>query len=218
MIFALLLLSYFTHRILADTNSLAMVGLMSFSLVAQFAPALIIGLWWRQASCLGAQLGIASGSLVWFYTLLLPNLVIGAVGYQPWLDNGPFGVQALAPRDLLGLGLDDITQSMLLSLGLNLMVYILLPVLRPAGLAERLQSSKFVISRDDRREGVPKASLSFHDLAALLKRFGEADSASQLVAASSPWIPITGKRMRRCEPSNWSRESSPPWSAAPRRG
>lgn len=189
VIFALLLLSYFTHRILADTNSLAMVGLMSFSLVAQFAPALIIGLWWRQASCLGAQLGIASGSLVWFYTLLLPNLVIGAVGYQPWLDNGPFGVQALAPRDLLGLGLDDITQSMLLSLGLNLMVYILLPVLRPAGLAERLQSSKFVISRDDRREGVPKASLSFHDLAALLKRFGEADSASQLVASEFPLDP-----------------------------
>ena len=48
VIVLILLLSYFTHRVLGESTTLANVGLMSF-IVAQFSPAMIIGLWWRQA-------------------------------------------------------------------------------------------------------------------------------------------------------------------------
>ncbi|MEL7308487.1 MAG: hypothetical protein AAGK05_11875, partial [Pseudomonadota bacterium] len=67
VIVLILLLSYFTHRVLGESTTLANVGLMSFTLVAQFSPAMIIGLWWRQASCRGAQLGILSGFIIWGY-------------------------------------------------------------------------------------------------------------------------------------------------------
>ncbi|MFM9735854.1 hypothetical protein, partial [Streptomyces niveiscabiei] len=83
--------------VLGETNTLANVGLMSFTLVAQFAPAMIIGLWWRQASCKGAQLGILSGFVIWGYTLLLPSLASGLGGDNSWLVNGPWQIAWLAP-------------------------------------------------------------------------------------------------------------------------
>ncbi|WP_350586806.1 hypothetical protein, partial [Pseudoalteromonas sp. RB2-MNA-CIBAN-0110] len=93
-------------RVLAETTTLATVGLMSFTLVAQFAPAMIIGLWWRHASCRGAQLGILSGFVIWGYTLLLPNLASGFGSQSSWLIEGPWQVAWLAPTNLLSLNLE----------------------------------------------------------------------------------------------------------------
>ena len=119
VIVLILLLSYFTHRVLGESTTLANVGLMSFTLVAQFSPAMIIGLWWRQASCRGAQLGILSGFIIWGYTLLLPNIAGGLGSDSLWLVNGPWGISWLAPTDLFSLGMESISQALLLSLGPN---------------------------------------------------------------------------------------------------
>ncbi len=144
VIVLILLLSYFTHRVLGETSTLATVGLMSFTLVAQFAPAMIIGLWWRHASCRGAQLGILTGFIIWGYTLLLPNLASGLGSQSSWLTEGPWQIAWLAPTDLLSLGLESISQALLLSLGANCLVYLLMPFFSQATLAERLQSNKFI--------------------------------------------------------------------------
>ncbi|QTH70464.1 PAS domain-containing hybrid sensor histidine kinase/response regulator [Pseudoalteromonas xiamenensis] len=184
VIVAILLLSYLSHRIFADGNTLANMGLMSFALVAQFAPAMIIGLWWRKASCLGAQLGIVSGSVIWFYTLLLPNLITGLSGPELWLHAGPWGIAWLAPKDLFGLGLDAISQAVLLSLFVNTLVYLVVPWFSQARLAERLQSNKFILSEPE-----PKAlltPLTYQDCADLLQRFGEPDSTAQLIDEEFP--------------------------------
>lgn len=181
VIVLILLLSYFTHRILGETNTLANVGLMSFTLVAQFAPAMVIGLWWRHASCRGAQLGILTGFIIWGYTLLLPNLASGLGTDSRWLIAGPWQIAWLAPTDLFSLGLESISQAVLLSLGANCFVYFLVPLFSQATLAERLQSNKFIPQLSDSRINSALQPLNYHDLGALLQRFAEKDASQLLV-------------------------------------
>ena len=54
--------------------SLASIGLLAFAAVAQFAPAILAGLYWRGATREGVFWGLLAGYVVWIYTLLLPNL------------------------------------------------------------------------------------------------------------------------------------------------
>ena len=46
--------------------------------VAQFAPAIIGGIYWKGGTRLGATCGLAAGFLVWVYTLLLPSFAKSA--------------------------------------------------------------------------------------------------------------------------------------------
>lgn len=192
VIVAILLLSYASHRILAEGNTLANMGLMSFTLVAQFAPAMIIGLWWSKASCRGAQLGILSGSALWFYTLLLPTLLGGDA---IWLNQGPWDIAWLAPTDLFSLGLDPLTQAVLLSLGMNTLVYLAVPFFSSAQLAERLQSNKFILRNVVERD--TNIALSYQDLALLLQRFSEPERATELV---EKYFPVARNRWKEQAP------------------
>ncbi|MDP2633508.1 MULTISPECIES: PAS-domain containing protein [unclassified Pseudoalteromonas] len=197
VIVLILLLSYFTHRILGETNTLANVGLMSFTLVAQFAPAMVIGLWWRQASCKGAQLGILSGFIIWGYTLLLPSLAGGLGSDNGWLINGPWQIAWLAPTDLFSLELESISQALLLSLGANCLVYFLVPLFSQATLAERLQSNKFITQATDSRVNAALQPLSYNDLSALLQRFAEKEASQILV---NDYFPIDKSKWK--QPAN----------------
>ncbi|GAA62406.1 sensor protein [Pseudoalteromonas sp. BSi20311] len=199
VIVLILLLSYFTHRVLAETTTLASVGLMSFTLVAQFAPAMIIGLWWRHASCRGAQLGILSGFVIWGYTLLLPNLASGLGSQSSWLVEGPWHITWLAPTDLFSLGLESISQSLLLSLGVNTLVYLLVPLFSRATLAERLQSNKFISQLNDSRLNTTLQPLNYEDLGALLQRFAEKDASQSLVQQYFPHDKSLWKRVANAD-------------------
>src|SRR5690606_3490928 len=97
------LMAYAYHRGAIDSDSLAQHGLLAFTAVAQFAPALIGGLFWRGASRVGAFSGLLAGSLLWAYTLLLPALAGAGSFDATWVDTGPFGIAALRPQQLLGL-------------------------------------------------------------------------------------------------------------------
>ena len=57
---------------------LASIGLLSFSAAAQFAPAMLIGIYWQRASRTGAIWGLSLGVTSWFIWLLLPSFT--AVG------------------------------------------------------------------------------------------------------------------------------------------
>lgn len=88
----ILLLGYLYHALIGDTYSLVTIGLVSFVGAAQFAPALLIGLYWRGATRLGAMYGLIAGFLIWGYTLLLPGFA-----QSGWLDaalltDGPWGL------------------------------------------------------------------------------------------------------------------------------
>src|SRR5207248_3363226 len=79
------------------------MGLLSFTAVAQCAPAVFFGLYWRSGSRRGACAGISLGFALWFYTLILPALVREGALPVSLLTDGPLGIAWLRPIALLGL-------------------------------------------------------------------------------------------------------------------
>jgi Na+/proline symporter len=67
-----LLLGYAYFRTIGEFFTLVSIGLVSFVAVAQFAPALLGGIFWKGGSRTGAICGLLAGFAVWFYTLSCP--------------------------------------------------------------------------------------------------------------------------------------------------
>lgn len=70
-----LLLAYGYYRLVARDYALVSIGLISFAAVAQFAPALIGGLYWKRATRAGALGGLLVGFTIWWFMLPLPTLL-----------------------------------------------------------------------------------------------------------------------------------------------
>lgn len=116
----ILLLGYLYHALIGDSYSLVTIGLVSFAAAAQFAPAMLIGLYWRGANRMGASLGLIAGFLVWVYTLLLPGFAQSGWLDDAFLHDGLWGLAWLKPYALFGLeGWDIYAHSLLWSLTAN---------------------------------------------------------------------------------------------------
>lgn len=72
-ILLLTLAAFAYYRAIEAGVPLASIGLLSFSAVAQFAPAMLIGIYWQRASRTGAIWGLSLGVTSWFIWLLLPS-------------------------------------------------------------------------------------------------------------------------------------------------
>jgi len=72
-ILAITLVAFLYYRAIEAGVPLASIGLLSFSAAAQFGPAMLIGLYWRGASRVGAIAGLSMGVSTWFVLLLLPS-------------------------------------------------------------------------------------------------------------------------------------------------
>lgn len=144
-ILVLSLMAYAYHRGAADGDSLAQHGLLAFAAVAQFAPALIGGLYWRGASRSGAFAGVFVGATLWFYTLLLPALAQSGWFDTAWVEHGPFGIAWLRPRQLFGLsGWDALTHGVFWSLLCNLAAFFLVSIRRRPRLQEQLLAATYL--------------------------------------------------------------------------
>jgi len=175
-IVAIVAASYAYYRLFTGPGSLAEIGLLSFAAVAQFAPAIVGGVLGRGGSYAGALAGLVAGFALWVYTLLLPALLKAAGAGQPLLDDGPLGIGWLRPQALFGLdGLGDLTHGTLWSLGINLLVYLLVPLLAKPGLRERLHAGRFLELPDAdepaRAMTQGRSGAMVGDLQALLERF-----------------------------------------------
>jgi len=121
------------------------IGLISFAAVAQFAPVVLGGIFWKGGTRRGAMAALIAGFVVWFYTLLLPALARS--GWLPisLLEHGPFGIELLKPLQLFGLaGLDQITHAMIWSMIANIGTYVAVSLLASASADEHRQASLFV--------------------------------------------------------------------------
>ena len=103
-IVAVLLLGFVYFRAAGEATALVSIGLLSFAAVAQFAPALFGGLFWKERqpqrrACRDARRASSSGR----YTLLLPSLARSGWLPESVLEHGPFGIEALRPEQLFGL-------------------------------------------------------------------------------------------------------------------
>jgi len=179
----LLALGYLYMRTVGDSYALVSIGLVSFAAVAQFAPAIVFGLFWRRANRVGALIGIGGGTLVWFYTLLLPSFVRS--GWLPieLIEQGPWAIAWLKPYALFGLGqLDTVTHSLFWSMLVNVGGLVGGSILTSQSPMERAQAAAFV---DADRQGATwrRASAPVAELESLLGRFIGRDRAQRMFRA-----------------------------------
>jgi Na+/proline symporter/signal transduction histidine kinase len=144
-ILLILLLGYLYFKLAGEAYALVSIGLISFAAVAQFAPAVLGGIFWKGGTRAGALCGLLAGFALWFYTLLLPALARS--GWLPigLLENGPFGIGLLNPQQLFGLTrLDNITHAMLWSMIANIGAYVGVSLSVTQSADEHRQASLFV--------------------------------------------------------------------------
>jgi Na+/proline symporter/CheY-like chemotaxis protein len=140
-IFFIMIAAYAYYREAASNYRLASIGLISFAAIAQLAPAFIGGMTWRNANGRGATLGMAAGTVVWFFTLLFPTIV-GET--NTIVQNGLFGISVLRPQHLFGVEAGALTHGVLWSVSINLILFVLGSLSRAASPLERIQGVIFV--------------------------------------------------------------------------
>lgn len=123
---------------------LVSIVLISFVAVSQFAPAVIGGLYWKEATRKGALAGIVLGFVVWFYTLIVPNFVEAGLLSKSIMQEGLFGVKWLRPQSLFGLEFLPVAHSLFWSLFFNIVAYVAVSVFTSQNSQERNQAELFV--------------------------------------------------------------------------
>lgn len=150
-----------------NSDALATIGLISFAGVAQFLPAMLAALYWRDATKSGALWATAIGALVWMWTMFLPSFESSSALVADIVANGPFGLALFKPKALFGLtGIDPMVHSVFWSLFLNATVLIAVSLLTRASALERLQASLFVdaFARSGSRPHALRGSATIDDL------------------------------------------------------
>ena len=141
----LALLAFAYYRASTQSQNLAAIGLLSFAAVAQFAPAIIVGLYWRSASRPGVMIGLLAGFSVWCYTLLAPTLASAGWFDATWVEHGPFGIAWLRPYALFNLsGWEPLTHCAFWSLLINAALLVLVSLRFRPGVDERLRAAAFL--------------------------------------------------------------------------
>jgi Na+/proline symporter/nitrogen-specific signal transduction histidine kinase len=144
-ILGVLVLGYVYFHLAGEAYALVSIGLISFAAVAQFAPAVLGGLYWKGGTRSGALGGLLAGFAMWVYTLMLPSIAKSGWLNTDFLTYGPWGLTLLKPEQLLGLtGFDGLTHSLFWSLLANVGVYVGLSLWRAPSGREASQALLFV--------------------------------------------------------------------------
>ena len=185
-IVVILLLGYIYFRAAGEAYALVGIGLISFAAVAQFAPAMFGGMYWKLGTRAGAVAGLLGGFAVWTYTLLLPSFAKSGWIASGFVEQGLWGIHALRAQALFGLsGLDEISHSLWWSMLANIGLYVLVSLYSRPDAVEAGQAEHFVdIFRHGSRDTdarLWRGTASADELVGLLERFlGPARANQQL--------------------------------------
>lgn len=183
-----LVLGYVYFYLAGEAYALVSIGLISFSAVAQFAPAMLGGLFWKGGTRLGALFGLSAGFLIWLYSLLLPSFAKS--GWLPitFLTEGILGIDMFKPQQLFGLqGMDEISHCLFWSMIANVGLYVSVSLWRRPTAAEHSQANLFVDVLRHVAAGSGsrfwRGSATVADLQILLGRFIGPERANESFAA-----------------------------------
>ncbi len=200
-ILMVLLLAYAYFRFVGEYFALVSIGLISFAAVAQFAPAILGGVFWKRATRAGAMSGLIAGFAFWAYTLVLPTLAQVGILDEEIIARGPFGVSALRPFELFGLqGFDPIAHAVFWSLLVNTSFFVGVSLFSRQTAVEHSQAVLFVdvftYSEKPEDPSIWRGTALVKDLRALLERFlGAARTEEVLGAYASShqlrWGPVS---------------------------
>ncbi|MCW5736605.1 MAG: PAS-domain containing protein [Enhydrobacter sp.] len=135
----ILMAGYAYERIISGYLPLASIGLISFCAVANLAPGLVLGLYWRRAHRYGVVAGLAGGFVVWLYALLLPSLQATAGGSAAPL-------RAWLPSPLASL--DPVEQGFVVGILVNTLLLVGVSLLVRARGADAEQADAFVLGAE----------------------------------------------------------------------
>jgi Na+/proline symporter/nitrogen-specific signal transduction histidine kinase len=171
-----IMLGYVYFRVIGDSAALVAIALVSFAAAAQFAPAILLGMYWKRASRIGAFMGLGGGSLVWAYTLLLPAFAESGWVGTGFVQHGPLGMELLKPYALFGLeGMDKYTHAVFWSMLVNVGGLVLGSLFGHQDAIEQVQASQFVSiferDRHDRDSLIWRGVAETRELHDLLARF-----------------------------------------------
>jgi signal transduction histidine kinase len=173
------LLGYLYFHLIGEYYTLVSIGLISFTAVAQFAPAIIGGLFWKGGNRNGALAGLGVGFFIWLYTLVLPSIAQAGLIPQSFISDGPFGIGLLKPFELFGLNIgitasDPIANAVFWSILANIAAYVGVSFYSRSSAMEHTQAALFVdVFRFSRQGGDSpfwRGTASIPDLRALLGR------------------------------------------------
>jgi Na+/proline symporter/nitrogen-specific signal transduction histidine kinase len=173
----ILMLGYIYFRAASEAYALVAIGLISFAAVAQFAPVIFGGIYWKSATRNGALAGLVAGFSVWAYTLLLPSFAKSGWLPADFIVDGLFGIALLRPQELFGLtGLDQISHSLFWSMLANIGCYIGFSLAGKPGATETSQATLFVdvfrrSTENAESSRVWRGSAHVNDLLPLIGRF-----------------------------------------------
>jgi signal transduction histidine kinase len=163
-IFTVLLLAYLYHKLVVADFTLISIGLVSFVAVAQFAPAILGGIFWKLGNKYGAIIGISLGFFVWLVFLIGPTILNVNV-HGMFRDD----LNAVRPEG------DLITTVLFWSLLLNFLGYTIGSILTRQTALEQNQATLYVdimnYSADVDSGVVWKGKAFFPDIKSLLSRF-----------------------------------------------
>ncbi|HSO44058.1 MAG TPA: sensor histidine kinase, partial [Rhodoferax sp.] len=186
-ILGVLVLGYVYFHLAGEAYALVSIGLISFAAVAQFAPAVLGGLYWKGATRQGALVGLLAGFVMWGYTLMLPSLAKSGWLPDAFLTQGLWGLHWLRPEQLFGLqGLDNLTHSLFWSLLANIGAYVGLSLWRAPSGQEASQALLFVDVFERTTTARPvfwRGRAKVPDLLRLCERFMGMDRAQALFSA-----------------------------------
>jgi len=167
-IVTVLLLAWLYYRYLGESEALGAMGGIAFAGAAQFAPAIILGVYWRGLTATSVAWGLAVGCAIWLWTLVAPIGVEAGLLPLSLMQNGPMGLSWLKPQALMGLdGLDPLSHGVLWSLLANVLTLLIAQLIRPASLEQRSTAVSYLSGA----VVVPDAALDRQLLRPLLERF-----------------------------------------------
>jgi Na+/proline symporter/nitrogen-specific signal transduction histidine kinase len=173
-----------------DSDALAPIGLISFCGVAQFLPAIIAALFWKEASLRAATSAVAIGFVVWAWSSFMPSFESSSPWVAEIMAVGPWGISWLRPEALFGLdGVDPLVNAVFWSLFLNTATLVVMSLLSSQSALERVQATLFAdLFRTPGKGGgaaIIRGSATADDLFFVAQRVLGAERAQALFGAAS---------------------------------
>ncbi len=187
----ILMAGYSYERIISGYLPLASIGLISFCAVANLAPGLVLGLYWRGAHRYGVVAGLAGGFVVWLYALLLPTLH-QKTGIAQVAPLKPYLPAPLSDLDAVGQGfVVCILVNAALLIGVSLLAR---PIAR-----DREQASSFVLGAEPEQpqQQAPADTARIEELRELLTRFVGSERARRALSGERLSIEVALARAER---------------------
>lgn len=185
-ILLIITLAFLYDKLVAQHFTLVSIGMVSFAAVAQFAPAVIGGIYWKNASQKGAMAGISIGFVTWFFTAVIPSMASSGIIDISVVDKGLFGMPWLKPLSLFGMeGMDSVTHCFFWSMLFNITAFVLVSLNSKKSEQEMYQAEIFVdifrYSAVTENNVVWKGTAYLPDLSSLLANFLGNERAEKMI-------------------------------------